>query len=223
MKTIVRATMFALFLLTFATLNPTNAQTPGTSADGSFKFSMDNDYFKTMEFRAFVEKDGSTTGSMIFSGPETIPDQNVDGDDNKEFSGRLASLDMEVDLDTLVVDKNKAVMSGTIRSCNIYEYVGRRVLLTVEDNGDGTSTRALDKFTWGFYRTIERTWVPTDAEQKEDKGAYLRWWATDAERKDDIGYEMPRQNDRVDTRTFPNTAYSLINIEYGDGGLTVRP
>lgn len=223
MKTFVRATMFALFLLTFTTLNPTNAQTPGTSADGGFKFSMDNDYVKTVEFRAFVEKDGSTTGSMIFSGPETIPDQNVDGDDNKEFSGRLSSLDMEVDLDTLVVEKNKAVMSGTVRSCNVYEYVGRRVLLTVEDNGDGTSTRSLDKFTWGFYRTIERRWTPTDAERKEDDGAYLRWWATDAERKDDVGYEMPRQNDKVDTRTFPTLAYSLINIEYGDGGLTVRP
>lgn len=223
MKTIVRATMIALFLLTFTTLDPTNAQTPGTSADGSFKFTMENDYFKTVEFRAFVEKDGSTTGSMIFSGPETIPNQNVDGDDNKEFSGRLTSLDMDVDFDTLVVDKNKAVMSGTIRNCNVFEYVGRRVLLTVEDNGDGTSTRLLDKFTWGFYRTIERTWVPTDAEQKDDKGAYLRWWATDAERKDDVGYEMPRQSDKVDTRTFPNVAYSLETSQYGNGGLTVRP
>ena len=221
MKTIVRATMFALFLLTFATLDPTNAQTPGTSADGSFKFSMDNDYFKTMEFRAFVEKDGSTTGSMIFSGPETIPDQNVDGDDNKEFSGRLSSLDMEVDLDTLVVEKNKAVMSGTVRGCNVYEYIGRRVLLTVEDNGDPTNSRVPDKFTWGFYRTIERTWVPADAEQKEDSGAYLRWWATDYERKDDIGYAMPRQDNKVTTQTFPTLAYTLTYI--GGGDLTVRP
>jgi len=221
MKTIVRATMFALFLLPFATLNSTQAQTPGTSADGNFKFLMDNDITKTVEFRAFVEKDGTTVGSMFYSGPETIPNQNVDGDDNKDFSGRLASLDMEINLDSLVVEKNKAVMSGTIRSCNVYEYVGRRVLLSVEDNGDSTTSRVPDKFTWGFYRTIERTWTPTDAERKEDDGAYLRWWATDYERKDDVGYEMPRPIKPVDTGTFPTTVYTLVNIDYGD--LIVRP
>lgn len=223
MKTIVRATMLALFLLTFNTLHSANAQTPGTSADGGFKFSVENDMTKSLEFRAFVEKDGSTVGSMIFTGPQTIPKQDVDGDGNTDFSGRLASLDMDVNLDSLVIEKNKAVMSGTVVNCNVREYIGRRVLLTVEDNGDGTDPKLQDKFTWGFYRNLERTWTLTDAEQKEDNGAYLRWWATDAERKDDVGYAMPRQNNTVSTSSFPTTSYTLQNIETGYGNVTVRP
>jgi len=223
MKTIVRTTTFALFLLTFTTLHSANAQTPGTSADGGFKFTVENDYTKTIEFRAFVNKDGSTTGSMIFTGPASIPKQDVDGDGNTDFSGRLASLDMDVNLDSLIVEKNTAVMSGTVVNCNVREYIGRRVLLTVEDNGDGTDPKLQDKFTWGFYRPVERGWTPTDAELKEDDGAYLRWWATDFERKDDVGYAMPKQNNPVDAKTFPTLSYTLTNILTGNGNVTVRP
>ncbi|HYP01352.1 MAG TPA: hypothetical protein VER76_14270 [Pyrinomonadaceae bacterium] len=220
MKQIGRTTLFALLLLTFAATHTANAQ---TAADGSFKFTESNGITKIIEFRAVSEKEGSASGSMIFSGPAIIPKQDVDGDGNTDFSGKLESLDMDVAFDNMVVEKNKAVMSGTVTNCNVREYIGRRVLLTVEDNGDGRDPRALDKFTWGFYRKIDLWWTPTDAEVKDDRGAYLTWWATDAERRDDVGYAMPRQNQPVGTQTFPTPAYSFIDIQTGNGNVNVYP
>ena len=220
MKMILRPTLFVLFLLTFTSTNPVNAQ---TSADGSFRFTAENNFTKVIEFKAVSNREGGATGSMLFSGPAVIPKQDVDGDGNTDFSGRLESLDMDVSVDSLVVEKNRAVMSGTVSNCNVREYIGRRVLLTVEDNGDGNDPKLPDKFTWGFYRKLDLWWTPTDAELKEDPGVGLRWWATDSERKDDIGYAMPKQNDPVGTQSFPFTSYALVDIVAGNGNVNVFP
>lgn len=213
----------ALLLLTLLTLTSTHSANAQTAADGSFKFSVENNITKVMEFRAVSSREGSTDGSMIFSGPAVIPRQDVDGDGNTDFSGKLENLAMDVSFDSLVVEKNVAVMSGTVTNCNVREYIGRRVLLTVEDNGDGSDPKAPDNFTWGFYRKIDLWWTPQDAEVKDDRGSYLTWWATDAERKDDVGYAMPRRNDPVGTQSFPASSYSFINIVPGDGNVNVYP
>lgn len=218
MKTILRTALFPLFLLAFTSTHSVNAQ----SAEGSFKF-VDNNFTKVMEFRAVSNKEGGADGSMIFSGPAVIPRQDVDGDGNTDFSGRLESLDMNVSFDSMVVVKNTAVMGGIVTNCNVREYIGRHVLLTVEDNGDGTDPKMPDKFTWGFYKKLDLWWTPTDAEWKDDPGAGLRWWATDAERKDDIGYEMPRPTNPPRAQSFPSTSYSLVNIVTGDGNVSVFP
>ncbi|HKP72662.1 MAG TPA: hypothetical protein VJT82_06975 [Pyrinomonadaceae bacterium] len=223
MKNIIRTALFALSLLSFTTPNLTSAQTAGSAADGSVKISVEDETTKVIEFKAVNNRDGSTDGSMIFSGPVTIPNQDVDGDGNKDFSGRLASLDFDAQFDSLVTDKNRAVMSGTITNCNVREYIGRRVLLTVEDNGDGTNPKLLDKITWGIYTTREINWTPTDSEWKEDPGVGLRWWATDYEVKGDIGYAMPRQEQPASTQTFPTISYSFIDVQTGNGDIHVQP
>jgi len=221
MKTILRNALFLLTLLTLTSTQSANAQ---TASDGSFKFSVENNITKIIEYRAVSNREGGASGSMIFSGPAVIPKQDVDGDGNTDFSGKLESLDMDVSFDDLVVaQKNQAVMSGTVTNSNVREYIGRRVLLTVEDNGDGTDPKAPDNFTWGFYRKIDLWWTPADAEVKDDRGAYLTWWATDAERKDDVGYAMPKRNDPVGTQSFPTPSYTFINIVPGDGNVNVYP
>lgn len=218
MKMILRNALFALFLLALTSTHSVNAQ----SADGSFKF-VENNFTKIIEFRAVSTKEGGADGQMIFRGPATIPRQDVDGDGNTDFSGRLESLDMDVSFDRMVVEKNKAVMSGMVVNSNVREYIGRHVLLTVEDNGDGTDPKMPDKFTWGFYKKLDLWWTPTDAEVKDDRGAYYTWWATDYERKDDVGYAMPRPKDPPSAQSFPSTSYTLVNIITGDGNLTVYP
>ena len=80
------------------------------------------------------------------------------------------------------VERNRAVLGGQIRESNVQSYVGRRMLLTVEDNAENA-----DRYTFGFYRSTLPTWVPSDAELKFDPGAGLMWIATDAERDDDKG------------------------------------
>jgi hypothetical protein len=220
MKTMLRNALFLLTLLTLTSLHTANAQ---TAADGSFRFSVENNITKVLEFKAVSNREGGASGSMVFSGPAVIPKQDVDGDGNTDFSGKLENLAMDVSFDNLVAEKNQAVMSGTVMNSNVREYIGRRVLLTVEDNGDGSDPKSPDKFTWGFYKKLDLWWTPTDAEIKDDRGAYLTWWATDAERRDDVGYAMPRRNDPVGTQSFPTASYSFINIVAGDGNVNVFP
>src|SRR5918997_7127904 len=112
----------ALFLLTLATLTSTHSANAQTAADGSFRFSVENNITKVMEFRAVSNREGGATGNMIFTGPAVIPRQDVDGDGNTDFSGKLESLDMDVSFDSMVVEKNKAVMGGTVVNSNVREY-----------------------------------------------------------------------------------------------------
>jgi len=97
-----------------------------------------------------------------------------------------------------------------------FKLIGQRVLLIVEDNGlDG----AKDRLAWGIYRQ-PGTWVPTDAERDDDKGASLTWLATDLEQKDDVGIKMPVSK-LVQCRTFPGAAYDFPEFKYGGGDLQV--
>ncbi|HEX8141572.1 MAG TPA: hypothetical protein VF553_03190 [Pyrinomonadaceae bacterium] len=199
------------------------AQTSGQSADGSFSYSQLGGPTKTIEFRSIVNKDGSTTGQMSFSGPETFPDQDVDGTGRAGFSGKIENLQIDVDFDGMVVDKTRAVMSGTVRGSTLSDYIGQRVLLVVEDNGTGIEDKARpDEFTFGLYRPKDITWIPTDAERKDDNGWSLNWIATDAERRDDVGVPY-RRSTEITAQTFPLSSYDFVDISNGVGNIRVQP
>ena len=72
--------------------------------------------------------------------------------------------------------------------------------------------------TWGVYRPIDRKWVPSDAEWKEDPGVGLRWWATDFEVKGDVGYAMPR-DESFGTQTFPLSSYIYADVDNTAGAI----
>ena len=222
MKSIARASILALSLLWCFTIpHLAAAQTGGTSANGSFKFSLEDGLTKYIEFNASTNQEGSTTGRMTFSGPAEIPVQDVDGTGRAGFSGSLSSLYIEAVFDGLVVERNRAVMSGVVTGSNLGDYIGRRVLLAVEDNGDCTDPNAQDKITCGLYETAEEEWVPTDAEWRDDNGALLTWIATDAERRDDVG--VPSNKSKViSCQSFPLSSYSFEDVKYGDGDIQVR-
>jgi hypothetical protein len=141
---------------------------------------------------------------------------DLDGTGEKEE--KYAGFFIKAVFDDLVVNKNQAVMSGIVRDSSVPHLIGLRVLLTVEDNGDGTR----DLLTWGVYKEIVRNWIPSDAEWKEDPGVGLTWWATDAERRDDVGYKMPR-DESITTQTFPLASYAFADIAKGAGDIVVRP
>lgn len=218
-KSIVCASILALYLLSFPTSPYTAAQ---TSADGSFKFSLEDVLTKNIEFKAIANGDGSTDGRIAFSGPEEIPDQDVDGTGRAGFSGRLENLSIEADFDGLVVERNRAVMSGVVTGSTLEDYIGQRVLLVVEDNGESIDPRAGDKFTWGLYKPVEMEWIPTDAELPEDDGWRLTWTATDAEREDDKGIPS-RSSTVISCQSFPLSSHDFLDITEGDGDLQVQP
>jgi hypothetical protein len=216
MRTLRFTSLAALLLFVFAAAQP--AAAAQSAAAGSYQFTLTGDkYLKTVEFSAQTLADGSATGSIYFTDQAVIIIQDVDGTGEK---GRIVGYDLKVDVDGLVVDKNRAVLSGTVRTSSVLEFVGQRVLLAVEDNGD--NTRVPDRLTWGVYKPITRDWVPSDAELKEDPGVGLRWWATDAEQKDDVGYAMPR-DETIVAQTNPVSAYDFVDADDTVGDIHVSP
>ena len=146
MKSLVFASALALSLLGFATPPPAATRDSGPSANGSFQFSADG-LAKRVEFNARTHQDGTTTGQMTFSGPAEVPDQDVDGEGGAPAGGQLADVFTKVEFDCLVVEGNRAVMSGVITESTIGEHIGQRALLE---------------------------WVATDAEREDDAGVPSR-------------------------------------------------
>jgi hypothetical protein len=214
---IVRFTLLSALLL--SGLAATTLTTRAESAAGTYQFTVDDKTVKTVDFDAQKLADGSVSGSLSFTDEATVVYQDVDGvgDPSEKYAG----VSIKADLDGIVVNGNQAVMSGTVRSSTIPYLLGLRILLTVEDNGDGT--RIPDKLTWGVYKFVKRDWVPSDAEWKDDPGVGLTWWATDAERKDDRGYKMPRPDAPADTQSFALGAYDFVVMACGFGDVRVSP
>ncbi len=214
---IVRFSIMSALL--FSALAATTLTTLAQTASGSYQFTLEDKYTKSVEFSAQKLADGSTSGSLAFSDEATIVYQDVDGVGDPEE--KYAGVTIKADLDDLVVNGNQAVMSGTIRNSTIPYLLGLRVLLTVEDNGD--NTKVPDRLTWGAYKFIKKDWVASDAEWDRDPGVGLKWWATDAEFKDDRGYQMPLPDAPADTQSFPIASYDFLITSDGVGDIRVSP
>ena len=208
------ASVFALFVLSLAAPALINAQT----ASGTYQFTFEDRYVKSLQFDASGDGRGGASGEMYFSDEATVTYMDLDGDGTKETS--YPGFYVKANFDGMEVKNNQAVMSGTVFDSSIRDLVGMRVLLTVEDNGD--NTKVPDKLTWGLYKPIVRNWTPSDAELKDDPGVGLRWWATDAEVRDDVGYEMPR-SEAIDHKSFPIATYAFVDVETAAGDILVRP
>lgn len=218
MKMKAFATALAFLLLCLASAPKLSAQTAGQSASGTYQFSLDDGYTKTLDFAAQTLADGSTSGQMSLTDEAAFTVLDVDGTGEKEVT--YPGFYIKANFDGLVVNQNQAVMSGTIMDSTVREFIGQRVLLTVEDNGD--NTRVPDRLTWGVYQPVARNWTPSDAEWKEDPGVGARWLATDAEVRDDKGIVMPG-SEAFDTQTYPVSSYAFVEIAKGAGDIKVQP
>jgi hypothetical protein len=222
MKSIVGAAVLVMALLSFTGQHLAAAQTAGSSASGSIKYTIEDGTTRALEFSAVTNSDGSTTGRMIFSGEAVIPDQDVDGTGDKSFNGKLENLEVDVDFDGFAVDHNRAVMSGTVTGSTLSDYIGQRVLLVVEDNGAGIEDKAADKFSFGVYKPAQEGWIPADADMDSDDGWRMTWWATDAEVRDDKGFQITRNWVR-NCQSFPLSSYDFVDTVDGAGDIQVKP
>jgi hypothetical protein len=221
MKRIGSASLAALFLLSFTTPRVTQAQTEGPHARGSYRFVLEDGLVKFVEFDARTDERGITSGFMAFNDPARIPD--VDDVEDPRAGDAPPEFYIKAELNALTVEKNRAVMGGTVRDSSHKTYIGRWVQLVVEDNG--IDSRVPDQLTWSFCRPRAGGWVPSDAERKDDDGAYLRWWATDAERKDDAG--IPSVNllgdEAKSCPVYPLSFYPFVDLRKWDGDIIVQP
>lgn len=219
MKAISLTSMIALFLLSLTTPQLATAQTEEPYAGGAYRFLLADDLVKSLEFEAQTYK-GVTTGFMTLVDEAKYPDTD-DVEDPR--SGDGLQFYIKAELDTLTVEKNRAVMGGTIRDSSHQTYIGRWVQLVVQDNGQ--ELRIPDQLTWSFCRPQSPRWVPSDAERKDDDGAYLKWWATDAERRDDVGVPSPNllPYEESSCPVYPVALYEFANIGKWEGDIVVRP
>lgn len=224
MKTILRNVISVLFvagLVTGCASMAIGAQVAGPSASGTYRFVLDDNLTKSVEFTATTDERGVTTGRMTFRDEARIIEQDVDGEGGREEGG--SEFYMMAILNTLTIERNRAVMNGTVADSNIQSYIGKWVQLVVEDNGDGREEP--DKLTWCFCKPEVGGWVPADAEVREDQGAYSRWWATDAEREDDKGVESANiiPGNKTSCPVFSLSAYPFADVRNGEGQIQVQP
>ena len=209
--------VFVLSLVFLATPLPAFAQSG--SANGNFKFIMDDELLKSFEFDARI--DGrTTTGFMQFTDEAKLVFQDVDG------TGELPPDEpvpffMKADLDAMTIEKNRAVINGVIRDSSYRSYIGKWVQLVIEDN-DGVEVP--DKFVWSFCTPEPGGWIPEDAEVPGDRGAFMSWWATDAERKDDVGIPSPNliPGTLKSCKVYPVQAYEFASILKGEGVISIK-
>lgn len=209
------------FLLGLTIPRLTHAQTEGPHARGSYRFLLEDDLTKHVEFDARTDAKGTTAGLMTFIDQAKIPD--VDDVEDPRAGDAPPELYIKAKLDGLKVEKNRALMSGTVLESSHKTYIGRWVQLVVEDNG--IDPKVPDRLTWAFCRPRAGGWVPADAERRDDDGAYLRWWATDAERDDDVG--IPSVNllgdEEKSCPAYPLSFYTFVNVRKGEGDIIVQP
>ncbi len=215
MKSLGAAAIGMLFLLGVAM-----AQTAGPSAAGTYRFVLEDGVTKALELSASTDERGITTGEMAFIDPTRIPD--TDDAEDPRTGDAPPEFYIKATLNSLTVEKNRAVMNGTVRESTHKSYLGRWVQLVVEDNGTGE--KVPDLLTWSFCKPREGGWIPSDAERKDDDGAYLRWWATDAERDDDVGIPSPNLlgNDEQSCPVYPLFFYSFADLLKWDGDIVVQ-
>lgn len=216
MKTLVGATLVALLFVSLSLPALVSAGPNGPSASGSFQFTLEDGAARFLEFNAREQNKGSVVGEMTFSDPAAIVVPDPDASEAPDTQGAL----VRASFDCLKISGNRAVMSGVISESNILNAIGLRVLLVVEDNGEGVNALN-DKLTWGIYQPPSSGWVPKDSERDDDNGASLTWIATDFERTDDAG--VPSNQSRiVGCQSFSLAAYDFTAIKHGGGNLQVQ-
>lgn len=201
MKTIACASLLGLFLLSLAAPGLSAADASGPSANGEFQFSLLDGELRYIQFDVRTQKNGETKGQMTFNEPGVF---------------------VTAEFDCLQIKGNGAVMSGVITDSNALDAIGARILLVVEDNGEGVNAPSPDKLTWGVYTQTAQNWIPSDSELEDDPGVGLTWLATDAERPDDAGIPS-NQSKVVGCQSFPLSSYTLVDVPHGYGNIQVKP
>lgn len=212
------AGLVALFLLTLTT--PRFAAAQG-AASGSYRFVLEDDLVKTVEFDVVSVERNSASGSMTFLDEAKIAD--VDDVEDPRAPDSAAELFIKASITSMTVEKNRAVMNGVVRDSSHKTYLGRWVQLVVEDNAE--DPRIPDRLTWSFCQPQSQGWIPSDADRKDDDGAFLSWWATDADRDDDVGIPSPNLlgNNQKSCTVYPLSSYTFADPAKWEGDIIVRP
>jgi hypothetical protein len=208
-----------LFVLTLVVAAPSVVSAQAGAAIGTYRFVVDEERsIKSLDFDARSDEKGNTTGFMKFTDEAKVMFQDVDG--TGDPIDEPGAFFMTAALDAMTIEKNRAVLSGVVRESSHRSYVGKWVQLVIEDN-DGV--RVSDKVGWSFCQPDFGGWIPQDAEDPNDRGAFMSWWATDAERKDDVGIPSPNliPGSLKACKVHPLQAYDWATVLKSDGEIRI--
>jgi hypothetical protein len=211
------SSLFALCLVFVATPLPASAQVAGT-VGGTYKFILEDELSKYIEFEATSGERGTASGYMLFTDEAKLLVSDPDGEPTKD---EATPFFMKAEFDSMTIEKNRALISGVVRDSSHRSYIGKWVQLVVEDN-DGREFP--DKFVWSFCEPEAGGWIPEDAEVPGDRGAFMSWWATDAERKDDVGIPSPNliPGSLKACKAHPLQSYEFAEFLKGEGTITIK-
>ena len=222
MKSIALATALTLALLCLAAApRASRAQTGGPAAAGVYRFTLADDFEKYLDFDAEARAAGGASGQMYFSDEAPLTFYDLDETGDRSLPVTYQGFFVRVTFDGMTVEGNRAVIAGAVRDSNVPDFVGQRVLLTVEDNGDNTEVP--DRVTWGLYKAPEGGWEVSDAELRDDPGAGTRWTTSDAERPEDPEVVYPRPYEPEGPQTFHVSAFSFADTAHAAGDIRVSP
>jgi hypothetical protein len=217
MKRIAFVSCFSLFFLSLTLAPLTVAHTEGPSANGSFKISFENGQSREVQFDARVAQDGNTTGEITFQDTGVVVRTPKNADD-EEVSPALTPFYAKATCDCLVVQGVEAALSGTVTDSSRKSFIGRRVVVVVQD-GDSLTPPLRDKLTFGFYGKPLNVLGATDGERPDEQGP-AAWVASDAERADDTGVIL-QKNQEVTCTSFPIGSFNFLGASQGKGQIQV--
>ena len=116
MKNIIGAFIMALLAVCIALPNLVFAGAEGSSASGSFKFSLDDGETRFVEFKASELAEGVGEGEMTLSDPAAIP---VDDPDNPDKEKATPGVLVRAKFDCMATSKNQAIIGGEIFDSNV--------------------------------------------------------------------------------------------------------
>jgi hypothetical protein len=141
MKRVLFTFAVVLLLSSFKWPAVTVADGNGPFANGNFQISMENGQSREIKFNARLARDGSTSGEITFRDDVSASESKSSGNSN---TGEAAPFYAKAVCDCLVVKGIEAVIGGTITEASLENYIGRRVLLVVQD-GDSITPPLRDK------------------------------------------------------------------------------
>lgn len=218
MKRITFIVVFAVFFLSITLPALTSADTEeGVSAKGTFKISIENGQSREVQFDARIAMDGNTTGEITFHDTGAVVTTPKTAEDS-DASAAVTPFYVKATCDCLVVQGVEAALSGTVLESSRKNFVGRRVVLVVQD-GDSLTPPLRDKLTFGFYGKPLNVLGASDSERPDEQGP-TTWVATDAERSDDTGV-MLQKNQEVTCTSFPISSFNFIGAKQGQGKIQI--
>ena len=120
----------------------------GASATGVAHFTFSDGTLKTVSFEATGRRDDEVVGWIDIQDRTPIPPQDVDGTGDPDLAGSPDGMELNAQVDCLAVNGTAAVMGGPVTRADVARYIGKYVLLFVEDRG-----RAQARINWGFYES----------------------------------------------------------------------